>query len=260
MFAKPNHTYLRKVLISELAQRRTRNPAYSTRAFASALKLNSGALSAIINGKRKVSARMALRLAGQLNLDPEQKAKITEKPPTESKEIAETFSYDSVSMDHFRLIAESQFFALLSLAKKTGVKNDLELISRRLGISPSAAKKAIQVVLDLGLVSEKDGRLLRTSKRISTSDGIADPAIRKAHLEDCQLAAKSIEQDAVELRDMSSITFRLDPESLKKIAAIVRQAQDQALQLSESENGEEVYRMSVHIFPLTKFSHSYKET
>jgi len=250
-----NQGTLRKILITELAQRRARNPAYSTRAFASALRLNSGALSGILNGKRRVSSRMALSLGDRLSLDPEKKSELLRsfaKPETESS--AEKLTYEPLDMENFRLISEWQHFAILSLARKDGVPYDSGEIADRLGISGTSAQKAIEALLKLELIQEKSGRLVRTKKQITTSDGIASSAIRKAHLEDCELAAKSLERDSVAVRDFSSITFRLDPESLKKVAEISRAAEDKVMQLSDTENGLEVYRMSIHIFPLTRIS------
>jgi len=203
---------------------------------------------------------MALALADRLHLDPEQRTELVRsldaKQP--AAETAEKIAYEPLDMDQFRLISEWKYFALLSLARKNGVANNPEEISMRLGISTASVRKTIEVLRKLNLIVEEEGRLKRTMKALTTSDGEANLAIRKAHLEDCELAAKSLESDAIESRDFSSITFRLDPSSLAKVAAIAREAQDNVMQLSDAESGEEVFRMSVHIFPLTRFSQ--KET
>lgn len=258
MLAAANQSYLRQVLLTELADRRLRNPAYSARAFAAALRLNSGALSGILHGKRRVSARLALGLADRLGLDPEQRARLAVSAGVKEGQ-APALSYEALDMRHFALISEAAYFAMLSLGKKKGAKNDPEELAKRLGVSPQKARAIAATLIELGLLEEKRGRLVRTGKRLSTSDGIAAAAIRRAHLEDCDLARRSLEQDPVELRDFSSITFRLDPASLQQIAEIVRQAQDRALDLSEAAEGEEVFRMSVHIFPLTRVSPKEKK-
>lgn len=257
MLATANQNFLRQVLLTEFARRRDRNPAYSARAFAAALKLNSGALSGILHGKRRVSARLALGLAERLSLDPEQRARLA-APAVESAQ-APALSYDALDMKNFSLISEAAYFAMLSLAKKSGVRNDPEFLASRLCVPVQKARAIVATLLELGMIEERKGKLLRTGRRLSTSDGIASAAIRRAHFEDCELARRSLEQDSIEQRDFSSITFRLDPAALKQIAEIVRQAQDRVLDLSEAADGEEVYRLSVHVFPLTNVSQKEKK-
>jgi hypothetical protein len=71
---------IQRLLHRKLEQARLRNPAYSVRALAMKVGLGSPALSEILNGKRRVSLKLALRIGERLCLS-----------PPEVREIAELF-------------------------------------------------------------------------------------------------------------------------------------------------------------------------
>jgi hypothetical protein len=51
---------------------------------------------------------------------------------------------------------------------------------------------------------------------------------------------------------MTSVTFSLDPKHLRKLKQIIRAFQDELLAEAEGSLGTEVYRLTTHLFPLTK--------
>jgi plasmid maintenance system antidote protein VapI len=58
----------RDVLTGDLDARRARNPRYSLRAYARALKLDHATLSQLLRGKRRLTTRMVRRVGAQLKL------------------------------------------------------------------------------------------------------------------------------------------------------------------------------------------------
>nr|BFD59698.1 hypothetical protein CKG001_18050 [Bdellovibrio sp. CKG001]BFD63062.1 hypothetical protein BdHM001_17430 [Bdellovibrio sp. HM001] len=67
-----NPFYL-QILQKELAERRKRNPQYSLRAYAKMLGMNSGSLSHILEGKRRLPAKACLTACDKLGLTSEQR-------------------------------------------------------------------------------------------------------------------------------------------------------------------------------------------
>lgn len=59
---------IRHTLAAELAQRRTRNPRYSLRAFARDLGTDHATLSQLVRGRRVLSTRMVRMIGRRLNL------------------------------------------------------------------------------------------------------------------------------------------------------------------------------------------------
>ena len=55
-------------LQSAFAQRKTKNPKYSLRAFAQSLNIDSSTLSAILGGKRPITAKRAVKILERLEI------------------------------------------------------------------------------------------------------------------------------------------------------------------------------------------------
>jgi transcriptional regulator with XRE-family HTH domain len=60
----------RKILLTEFDRRRTTNPRYSLRSFARSLSVDHSALSQILRGKRRLTARTVHALGRRLRLSP----------------------------------------------------------------------------------------------------------------------------------------------------------------------------------------------
>jgi plasmid maintenance system antidote protein VapI len=69
---------LRAVLQAHFSEARVKNPQYTLRAFARKIRMGSGALSEVLSGRRKVSAKLAKKISENLGLSPEERAKIIE--------------------------------------------------------------------------------------------------------------------------------------------------------------------------------------
>ncbi|MBT3980106.1 MAG: helix-turn-helix domain-containing protein [Bacteriovoracaceae bacterium] len=94
---------IQSVIKSKFESIRNRNPSYSLRAFSSKLGISPGAASTIMNGKRKISQKMALRLASNLGLN-----------EAEREEFMSPFTYDQLAQFtgplHKKIKAISTFF------------------------------------------------------------------------------------------------------------------------------------------------------
>ncbi len=281
----------RNILSQAFIEKKTRNASYSLRAFSRSLNLNSGIVSSLINGKRNASVHLALRICHDLNLDPAslnlvkkafsepyfdestsslgfqtgtnvdgsgQQSHVEVEDSTKSQWQSSMRNshnipiYSELTIDQFKVISEWHHFAILSLARNTKLKNSPSLLARRLGVSQKAADTAIQTLVRMGLITVEDGYLKRSKLRLNSTDGVQDLAVNRAHQQDCELALKSLSKDSVHERDFSSITFCLNPKDLPKLARKIREFQDQSIETMETPDSQEVYRMSVHLFPLTQ--------
>jgi uncharacterized protein (TIGR02147 family) len=241
------------------AELQSQNPRYSLRAFANRAGVHSGALSAILQGKRSISRKLAERIAERLLLDPQERSEFlggfrqryTGRQKQGTDEVDS--SYLELSASQFRVIGEWQHFAILSLIKTKGFKSDAEWIARRLGISVTVARDSIERMLQLGMLElSQQGELTRSAPKFRTSDDVADISIRKAHEQSLELAKQSLHVDDVSVRDHSSSTMAIDPSKIGIAKELIRKFQSELSALVESGNQTEVYRLSMHFFPLTK--------
>jgi transcriptional regulator with XRE-family HTH domain len=247
----------RQWLVDEFERRRSNNARYSLRAFANSLGISSGRLSELLSGKRAISARLALKLADQLELSPISRQRFLLAAQIRGDAVfpdptLEEANFVLLRDDTFQVIAGWQHYAILSLLKSRGFSSDPRWIARRLGISTLEARAALDRLRRLGLVETKGSRLLRTDKQLTTSDGLPSAALRHSHRQNLEQAIQALDDVPVEMRSVSSITMAIDP---KKIAAAnkrIRSFRRAMGEFLESGVQTEVYNLNIQLVPVSK--------
>lgn len=242
---------LQDQLLQRFSKLKEKNSNYTLRAYARKLGIHSGALSAILNGKRRVSRKMALRLAERLMLDPIEMDKIAASFEIKTDERILPRALQ-LSADQHRLIVEWYHYGILSLIQLKGFRNDSVWIAKRLNIRPSEARDAVARLIRLGLV-ERSGKnsLKRIEARVATTDGVRSSALQRAHAQNLELAQTSLDRDPLAVRDFTSLTFPADPAKISIARRLIRRCQDQIEAEMQSASPTEVYRVCVQLFPLT---------
>lgn len=241
------------ILKRELAERQLRNPSYSIRAFAQSLRVSPSALSEILRGKRRISKERALKLVDALSLSPQEQRRVIglfETPDSEGQ--IPPVAYQELRSDQFSAVADWQHFAILSLAETKGFTSEIKWISRRLGISPLLAEQSLVRLERLGLVKKIRGQWKVSGQSFTSSDGIADSAIKKSHANDLRLAERSLLEDDIEDRDFTSVTMAVDPKKIPDIRKLVRSFRDKITAYAESGEKKEVYKLCVQLIPITR--------
>ena len=229
------------------------NPNYSIRAFAKKVGVAPGTLSLVMLGKRNVSQKLARKIADNLLLDPQERSEALAPYYEKHPKRIQAGNYLQLTRDQFNVIGEWEFFALLNLVKMKEFKNEVSWISKRLGISPAKTENALGTLKRLGLLQEKDSKLVRSSSKYRTTDDVANLALRKSHFQTLELASKSLEIDEVQERDFTWITFNMNKNKMGKAKELIRKFQDEFMALIEDEEeGDEVFRLSTQLFQLTK--------
>lgn len=259
---------LQQVLSDTLTQARIRNPAYSLRSFARLLRISPAALSEILNGKRRVSKKLAVRLLDRVNPNPVELNKILrsfEATPQSAESTASTekraqkapgtkpASYQQLSMDHFNVVADWYHFAILSLAETEDFVGEAAWISQRLGLRKRVTETALKRLERLGLlIRDPAGHLQATGAQFSSPDEIASRALRRSHAQHLDLALHSLEAHEIKVRDFTGITMAIDPEKLPEAKNRIRAFRDELCSYLESGSKKEVYRMNIQLMPLSR--------
>lgn len=249
---------IQRVLFQSLAEAKLKNPAYSLRAFAKKLKLSPAALSEILNGKRAVSVKLADRILTGLDADPAVKGEIlgsfrkgASVATDEQKRVIDAFT--QLSVEQFKTIADWYHFAILCLFETSQFTADPDDISRRLGVRKADVIQALQRLERLGMLERSPkGKLRLTGKQFHTADGPASSAVRLSHGQSLELAKKSLEVDAVDIRDFTSLTMAIDPEKMDRARKLIRQFRTKLARELEVDPKGEVYMLSVGLFPLSR--------
>ncbi len=236
-----------------------KNPAFSLRAFAQRLQLSPSALSEILNGKRKASRKLAEKLLSQLGTDPKEQSKIlslfqkTSRPDFQ-EDLAEDRKYMELHADQFQLISKWHHFAILSLVETKGFQANPLWIAKRLGIKLPEVEQALERLERMGFLqwSRAQKKMKLTHAQLTTSDNVANMAVRQSHFEDLHLSTQALNEVAVEDRDFSSLTIAVDKSKLPAAKKMIREFQDKLSAFLETGHQTEVYKLNFHVLPLTR--------
>lgn len=252
--------YLKQCLKNELAQRISKNPRYSLRSFASLLDTNIGTLSAILNGKRKLTPTTAEKFCRRLNYSPARQQEILRKI-TQSKSSSKSPAPMATELDqeYFRLISEWYHYAILQMINLDDYGTDDQHLrpswfAKKLGISTAEAKLAIDRLLELGMVTKnKHGFLVRSKDAYTTKDkNVTGPALIAWQKQLREKAIHSLENDPIELRSMNSMTMAIDPEKIEEARVLIQEFQERLAEFLTKDQKKKVYQLTVSLFPLQK--------
>ena len=258
---------IQNILRKKFAEIQRMNPRFSLRAYSSRVGMHVGALTYIMNGKRNVSRKLAERIVRRLMLDPQDRSDILKLFPEKQKRNtalketrAETAQYIQLTAAQYKILTEWEHYAILSLIKCEDYARDhssssIEWIAKRLAISETRVKTAVDRLIELKLIAlDPGGKLARTQENYRTSDDVAEISLQRHHDQNLDLARESLHRDPVALRDFTSITMPVDLNKISAAKELIRKFQDELSDLVESGHTAEVYRLSVQLFPLTSIS------
>lgn len=247
---------LQSYLREEFIRAKSRNSAYSLRAFARRLKISPPALSEILAGKRRVSKKMAERLLQQLctapDLSNELLSRFNRNEPEDIKAPSSVKGFSQIDMDVYSLIADWKSYAVMTLSETTGFRSEAAWIAKRLQANEKEIREIIARLLRLGLLKVNDSdQFVTTGAQLSSSDNIANLSVRKSHFENLELAKTVLEEMPIERRDFTALTLAFDPGKLPQAKKLIREFLNQFSSIMESTEKKEVYRFALQLFPLS---------
>lgn len=234
------------ILRAELSKRVARNPRYSMRAFGKASGISHTVLSLVLSGKRPLSRKAALKLSRFLELDPEKSRELSEASASFNPIASE---YTQVDQDLFDLISDWYHMAILSLTEIKNFRYEAKWIASRLGLSELQVKLAMERLERLGLILKGKP----THKQFSVKNQRSTDATRRYHAQLLEKARFSIEENNFNQRVFTSTVLTMSagqiPKAREQIQALQRQL---VLELERKGKKEEVYHLSVQLYPLTQ--------
>ena len=242
--------YIRVSLQREFLDRCRKNPAYSLRAFAKYLEIDQSFLSKLLKGQRAVTPDFAQNVGPKLGLKPAQIKSLFKTG------VASLPGFLPLSDDEFEMLSEWHHFAILELIKTDDFETEPAKISTRLGIHVEEVKSALDRLQRLNFirVSEKGVKLLSANNTWTNTKqtSVARKNLQKKILEK---SIDALEHVPFELREHSSLTVAINvkkmPAFKEKMKEIRKELAD-FLQADGEENLNEVYQLTLSLFPLTQ--------
>lgn len=242
-----------------LSKKQRANPSYSLRAFGRDLNLNSSTLSQVLNGKRPLPIKDCERVAKTLKLTPVDRMRFFESALKKHNLLnqIQTPSYDDrylIDESHYRVIAEWEHYAVLTLVDLTDFKVTLSSVIEKLGITKIRAETVLQNLQQAQLLKrDDDGFYQKIHSSVRTTEDVTSQALQNSHLEALELGAKKLESTPLDLRDFSAINVAIDPDQMIEFKTIIREFRQKVSALAKSgKQKRDVYQLALQFYPLTQ--------
>lgn len=240
------------ILKQEFESRNQKNPRYSLSAFARSLKMHSSTLSAILRGKRKLTAQNAHRILQKLDVDPRRKSQIY-LAILEGKHLNPPHPYHTLTNEILQMAGNWEHYAILSLLELPEPNKNIDWVSQKLGLSPDLALKALQRLQTAGLVLPEENvwRLAGHGCTTTVTD-VPNVLIRKGHQQYLEKAMYSLIHHNIEERDITGITMAISKAKIPKAKKMIADFRRDLSEFLEADEKDEVYRLNIQLFPIKK--------
>lgn len=246
----------KQYLQAELVRRCRSNPRYSLRAFARQLEIGPSFLSMLLSGKRAMTGRSIDRLAPRLGLSP---AVVQAFKASLGQAFEENTDADFVRIatDQLHLISDWCHYAILELVCVKRFQPNIPWVAKALGLSIHEAAAAVERLVRLGMLEIKPSGQWRVTSDFSTNihGTLAISARRKLQRQILEKAMLSLDTVPMEYRDQSSMTMAIDISLLPEAKASLAKFRRSLMRLLQrSKKHDEVYNLSLSLYPLTNVS------
>lgn len=235
------------ILSQEFERRRAKNQFYSLRAFARDLGVGKTTVIEVINRERRISSRNAEVIIDRLKLSADEAEVLRAEAASLNLPI-----HEMVEDDELKLIEDWYYLAILNLARLKNAQCTSTWIAERLGIPENIAADTLNDLMSRGMIENADGLMVRVSKPLTTKTDIPSESIVEHHRQSIEKALEALEEVPVDLREFASVTYALHPSKIKDAKNLILDFHRRLGKMLKTEEAEEVYKLNIHFFPLTK--------
>lgn len=121
-------------------------------------------------------------------------------------------------------------------------------------VASAEIKKALALLLKVGLLEKSDRGYVQQAKSISTGNmDVVSLSVREMHRQMGNLAVRALDEIPVDERDVSGLTMGISENAYYKITKEIEDFRHRVSAIALEDSGNErVYRLNVQLFPLTK--------
>jgi hypothetical protein len=248
-------------ILEEYEIRKARNAQYSKRSFAIFLGIDSGTLSSILGGKRRLPEKLAKQICEKLQLKGVRRQKFIrsvledwglksllkiQPPKLKMVNPPERDLLDVMTWEHS---------VLVPFITTPGFRADEAWIARRMGIEVSQVHDALERLVRLKLITPKKGggwkREIKEGQDFQINP-IRPEVTMKAVESSIRFLAENVKILDPSLCHFNAITLPVDPSKLEQARALIRDFVLRISGLLEGSNSTEIYHLGVALFPFTR--------
>ena len=258
----------REFLRADFQERKAKNPQFSIRAMAARLGINSSTLIRIFNKQRRISRNLLpafIKFLGLRSKEAEYFTRLVEfgQAKSEPERMAAYREIVRIRNGRTKEISESQYAfyeewyysALRELLRFFPFAGDYRALGQMLDppITMHEAKRAMNLLLGLGLVERSGDSFLVRDSNISTGEVWHGMAVQRFHHDTLAKAAEALERIPRHERDFSTMTMCCSSEGYKKVRELLKHTRGELTRIEEGDRDRnQVYQINMQVFPLSK--------
>jgi uncharacterized protein (TIGR02147 family) len=174
-------------------------------------------------------------------------------------EKLQSFKYTSLSVrlkaNQFAYFSKWYHVVIRELVTLIDFKDNYGILARAVvpAITPSQAKRAVRLLVKLGLIEKANGRYRQTEKHLTTGDEVSSAGIEQFQRATMKLGAESIDRISSDMRDISTLTMGLSRKGFERMRDDIRSYRKKLIEMANQDSDtDSVYQMNIQFFPVSK--------
>lgn len=256
-----------EVVKREISRRKADNPLYSMNAFARRCGISVAYLSLLLNGKRKLTPKLAERFAAAAGWKEKEREYFLLLVKREGAPDSELRAWATARLDRIRedagvgpesllafdVISDWHYSAILEAVLLPGPAPGLSALANTLNLPRPKVTAAVAKLVKLGLLRREGGKILRVNDGfLKTSTEMKSQALRNFHKQILKLGAVALDEQPIERRSCTGTTLKVDPLRLPEAKKRILEFQRELMRFLEGGNPTEIYQLQVQLFSLTE--------
>lgn len=257
----------RQYLRDHYAEQKAKNPHFSYESFTRLAGFKAKSLlHGILSGKRNVSKDGVMRIGAALKLSRKELSffQVLVDFGQATDPTARSLHFDKLCeasphsparklrQDSYEYYSQWYYPALRELACMVRFDKDFEKLGRSLKppIPAEQAKRAVELLVGLGLLERTRTGYRQTSGSVTTGDEVRSLAVADYHRQNTELAKLAIDGTPAEERDITSLTMSISRATFEAIKAEVRACRRRVAQLANADTApSRIFHLNFHFFP-----------
>jgi uncharacterized protein (TIGR02147 family) len=269
-------TDYREYLKAYFEDRKATDPKFSHRWLARRLDLStSNFILLVMQGKRNLNAGLCLKISevfkhsvkeasyfeNMVDFIQAKSPKVKDLHFSRMKALRKNLNIDRIEDRQYEYYSNWYNPVIRELVTNPALGGNPEMISRLLqpSITPSQAKRSIELLLKLGLIIKRGAHFVQTSPLITTGPEVNSLAVVNFHRAMGNLAVEALDRIPKGERNITASTIYITASAFEILKKKIEDFRKELLALADSvQYGERIYQINFQAFPVSK-AHKNKE-
>lgn len=162
----------------------------------------------------------------------------------------------------FEFFSQWYVMPLREMVRLPWFKEDAEWIASqfKFKVTVQEIKKALELLLTLGLIKREGSKLQIAHGRVSSSFDQKNEGLKIYHETMLDHAKTALKEQDILMREFLACCMAVNPENIAKAKELIREFKDKFEQLIEENNGPQLYQLQIQFFALTQSQLPKEET